>query len=87
MKLDKYIEEIIQDTLGCDVQTASDMWENSEIGEMVNDYIQNTIIEKYGEDMSYSSATGGVKLEFDVEGIVDVETDTYFDLEMNEVEF
>jgi hypothetical protein len=87
MKLDKYIEEIIQDTLGCDAQTASDMWENSEIGEMVNDYIQDTIIEEYGEGMSFSSASGGVKLEFDVEGIVDVETDTYFDLEMNEVEF
>jgi len=87
MKLDKYIEEIIKDTLGCDDQTASDMWENSEIGEMVNDYIQNTIIEKYGEDMSYSSASGGVKLEFEVEGVVNIETDTYYDLELNEVEF
>jgi hypothetical protein len=87
MKISKYIEEIIVDMTGCDDQEASDMWENSEIGGLVEDYIQSKIKKKYGEGKSFSSATGGVKLEFDIEGIVDLESDTYYDLELNEVEF
>jgi hypothetical protein len=87
MKLSKYIEEIIVDSTGMNEQQASDMWEESKIGEIVNDYIQNKIEEKYGEGMSYSSATGGVKLDFDIEGIVDVESDTYYNLDMVEEDF
>jgi hypothetical protein len=87
MKISKYVEEIIVDMTGCDDQEASDMWENSEIGGLVEDYIQSKIKKKYGEGKSFSSATGGVKLEFDIEGIVDLESDTYYDLELNEVEF
>ena len=87
MKISKYIEEIIVDMTGCDDQEASDMWANSEIGGLVEDYIQSKIKKKYGEGKSFSSATGGVELNFDIEGIVDLESDTYYDLELNEVEF
>ena len=87
MKISKYIEEIIVDMTGCDDQEASDMWGNSEIGGLVEDYIQSKIKKKYGEGKSFSSATGGVELNFDIEGIVDLESDTYYDLELNEVEF
>ena len=87
MKISKYVEEIIMDMTGCDEQGASDMWGNSEIGELVDEYIQSKIEKKYGEGKSYSSATGGVELNFDIEGIVDVESDTYYNLEGVEVEF
>ena len=81
MKISKYIEEIIVDMTGCDDQEASDMWENSEIGGLVEDYIQSKIEKKYGKGKSFSSATGGVELNFDIEGIVDVESDTYYNLD------
>ena len=87
MKISKYVEEIIMDMTGCDEQGASDMWGNSEIGELVDEYIQSKIEKKYGEGKSYSSASGGVELNFDIEGIVDVESDTYYNLEGVEVEF
>ena len=87
MKISKFIEEIIMDMTGCDEQGADDMWGNSEIGELVDAYIKSKIEKKYGEGKSYSSASGGVELNFDIEGIVDVESDTYYNLEGVEVEF
>ena len=72
MKLNKDIELIIQEVKGCTEQEAADIWFDSEIADIVEQYITTKISEKYGSCMTYASATGGVDLNFQVDELVDV---------------
>lgn len=86
MKISKDIELIIQEVKGCTEQEAADIWFDSEIADIVEQYITTKISEKYGSYgscMTYASATGGVDLNFEVNELVDVEDDTYYDLNGN----
>ena len=85
MVLKKGVELIIMDMLGCDEQEACDIWHGSKVGKLVDRYIEKKIQNKYGKDMTFSSATGEVELNFEVDGIVDYEKDIYYDLEGNKV--
>ncbi len=85
MRLNKYVEEIIMEMTGCDEQEASDMWEDSKVGQLVSEYIGKKVEDKYGEGMGYSGATGGVELNFDIDGIVHYDSDVYYDLEGNQI--
>jgi len=85
MVLSKDVEMIIMDMTGCDEQEASDMWQESKVGQLVNRYIDKKVEDKYGENMSYGSASGGVELNFEIDEIVNYEKDIYYDLKGNEI--
>ncbi len=86
MVIDKYIEQIIQSMTGCDAQEACDMWYESEIGQLVDDYINKKIETEYGENFIMGSASGGTQLKYEISSLVDIETDKAYDLNGKEVE-
>ena len=87
MKLNKYVEEIIMEMTGCNQQEACDMWNESKVGQLVEEYIGKKVEDKYGEGMGFSEATGGVELNFNIDGIVHYDTDVYYDLEGNKIKY